>query len=379
MSAHIHASALNDVASVLQRHGWLLRLEPQIGSFRPDLIASRGQLSYVVEIKAISEARADRVIALLCQALVQAEAYARQAGLGLRPLAVVYVGDARASLFESVDRFARIYLSNAAIGVVSANGHSRFRGNDLHELSSDLPISLPGRRSRPRLASSLFSDLNQWMIKVLLAREIPEKLLSAPRSPIRNASELAIAADVSVMSASRFISRLREEHLLDLDPRLGSLSVVRRDEIFDRWKVVAPRPSPELEMCFVRPRQAQDQVRRIAAKHDACLGVFAAAEALGIGHVSGALPQLYVRRLPLSSANGWPELVPARQGERPDLILRRPQAPRSVFRGSVRIDGARVADVLQVWIDAHGHPGRGREQAEYIQQKVIPGVFRSGD
>ena len=49
------------------------------------------------------------------------------------------------------------------------------------------------------------------MLKVLLAPEVPEELLSAPREQYRNASQLAEAAQVSVMSAFRFVQQLQVE------------------------------------------------------------------------------------------------------------------------------------------------------------------------
>ena len=53
-------------------------------------------------------------------------------------------------------------------------------------------------RVRRRIAGQrlphLFSDLNQWMLKVLLAESIPANLLSAPRARYRNPTELARAA-----------------------------------------------------------------------------------------------------------------------------------------------------------------------------------------
>ena len=66
---------------------------------------------------------------------------------------------------------------------------------------------------------NLFSDLNQWMLKVLLAPEIPEHLLSAPRGEYRNASELAAAARVSKMSAHRFVQQLQERGYLEASSR----------------------------------------------------------------------------------------------------------------------------------------------------------------
>ena len=72
-----------------------------------------------------------------------------------------------------------------------------------------LPHS-PALASRPQPEPvHLFTDLNQWMLKVLLAPELPSPLLSAPRGGYQNASELARAAGVSVMTAYRLVERVR--------------------------------------------------------------------------------------------------------------------------------------------------------------------------
>ena len=55
----------------------------------------------------------------------------------------------------------------------------------------------------PSGPSHIFSDLNQWMLKVLLAPKIPERLLAAPRAEYRNVSELAGAANVSTVGRDR--------------------------------------------------------------------------------------------------------------------------------------------------------------------------------
>ncbi len=81
-------------------------------------------------------------------------------------------------------------------------------------------------------SGQLFSDLNQWMLKVLLAPEIPAQMLAAPRGEYQKALQLAKAADVSPMSAFRFIRQLRQKSFLDEED--DTLHVVRREELMRR-------------------------------------------------------------------------------------------------------------------------------------------------
>jgi hypothetical protein len=43
----------------------------------------------------------------------------------------------------------------------------------------------------------------------------------------------------------------------------------------------------------------------------------------------------------------------------------------------VAVDGVRVSDPLQVWLDVSPHPARGREQADLIFRQVIKPMIRS--
>jgi hypothetical protein len=98
-----------------------------------------------------------------------------------------------------------------------------------------------------------------------------------------------------MMTASRFVNRLREEGFLD--DVAAPLQLVRRTELFRRWQSAALRSSPEMRMCFLNPGASQAQLYKAVSRHQAGLGLFAAADALGVGHVSGVPPYVYVRKL----------------------------------------------------------------------------------
>jgi hypothetical protein len=356
------------VAVLFDAHGWKVQREPAVGPHQVDLVVRKGREVLLIEVKALSEGRPDRVIPLLSQAILQAKAHARALGKA-RPLAVVYVGDASPSLLNHVKEFSRDFAPDVAVGVISENGVQYFLGEGLEGLNVQPHVVRKGLAKSPGRGPYIFSDLNQWMLKVLLAPEIPERLLAAPRAEYRNVSKLADAADVSLMSASRFAKQLREAGFLDeSSPRL---KLVRRADLFHRWQAAALRLLPEMPMRFLIRGSAPAQLREVVSSRQACLGLFAAAEALKFGHVKGVPPYVYVSRLPLSERDRWKELAPASQGEPPDLILREAPAPKSVFRGAVQVEDVAVSDVLQIWLDVSAHPSRGEEQAELIHRKVL--------
>jgi len=355
------------LASLFEGKGWAVDREPQVGSGQPGLVVRKGRNAYVVEAKASSEGRGDRILPLLSQAILQAQAYARHI-VGVRPLAVVLVGNASESLIARVQKFSQRYAPGIAVGLVSKSGARSFLGDGLDELNAD---SLPDvkRKKIQSPPSNIFSDINQWMLKVLLAPEIPEHMLGAPRKKIRNASELADVADVSVMSAFRLVQRLREEAFLH--EASSHFKLVRRAELFRRWQAAAFRSPHEVAMRLLIPGAIEKQIKDLLGRHQACLGLFAAAEKMHLGHVHGIPPYVYVHKLPSPGEHPWKELVPPSPGEKVHLILRQAHAPKSVFRGAVIADGVSVSDVVQIWLDVSAHPSRGEEQANLIYQKVL--------
>ncbi|MQA92108.1 MAG: hypothetical protein GEU90_18095 [Gemmatimonas sp.] len=277
------------------------------------------------------------------------------------------------STAEQVLEFAAEYAPDVAAGVIDFEGLRRFRGPGLEELNSE-------PRSRPALAyagasvpADPFSDLNQWLLKVLLAPEIPDEYLSAPRQQYRNASELAKTAGVSVASGYRFVQQLQADGYVD-DSK-GYLQLVRRGSLFGQWKAAASRRVKDVPVRLLVGGDPHAAAASIARGRSACLGLFAAADAIDAGFVEGVPPYVYVRRLGREAIRDRSNLVPAERYEAPDLFLRKAPAPESIFRGMVERDGVSVSDVIQIWLDASVHPTRGQEQADLIRRRILQDVI----
>jgi hypothetical protein len=359
------------LADLFASAGWKVRVNDQPSTSEADMVIRGHGTSYAVEVKAAPEGRSDRLIPLWSQACLQASR-AAQAHKN-HPLAVVAAPSVSAKVANNVIEFAEKYAPDVAAGVIDFGGLRQFRGRHLDSLN--VPGNHPSQLSWPAVLSvlsespDLFSDLNQWMLKVLLAPELAEDLLSAPRAQYSNASELARAADVSVAGANRFVRQLqREGYLHESAPHLA---LVRRDDLFRNWQALARRRKKEVPMRFVLAGSKDVELRRALRSSHSCLALFAAAEALHFGFVHGVPPYVYVKRLGVPSSVSWKGLVPAEPWESPDVILRQPPATESVFRGSVIVDDMRVCDILQVWLDVSHHPSRGKEQDQLIRHKII--------
>lgn len=365
------------VADLLRSSGWQLDAASENNDSGADLIVERGGQRFAVEIKALAEGRADRALPLLSLAILQAKAHARKLE-GTKPLAVLWVGHASPSLASHLRAFAENYAEGVAIGVVSGNGIRHFVGHPFDELNAEPRNERWSANRSSHQVVNLFSDLNQWMLKILLANEIPANLLSAPRIDCRSGAELASAAGVSAMSASRLLQQLRNEGFLDEDS-LGPY-LVRRKDLFERWRAAVLRPAPEMPLRFVLRAPVREQLHELIAKQsgEACLGLFAAAEELKFGHVSGVPPYVFVPKLPHSDDRKWRGLRATSPGDTPDLILRQTAFPQSTFRGAVHRDGWVTSDVIQTWLDVGSHPTRGAEQADLIYAKFLHQVVEKG-
>ena len=352
------------VAALFERAGWHVRRNPEDPG--PDLVVRRKGIQYAVEVKSAPEGRSDRLVPLFAQAVLQA---AHGASLKAAPLAVVAAPRISRRAAEQVIAFGQRYAPDAAAGVIDFEGLAMFRGPQLESLNAERKRLRSSVRQSLRDSGALFSDLNQWMLKVLLAPELPDSLLASPRGRYRNASQLARAANVSVMSAFRFVQQLeREGYLHESAPHLR---LVRREDLFNRWQALSARSPREVAMRFLLPGDPQAQLRRVLAGGRACLALFAAADALRLGFVSGVPPYVYLLRIHSPHSAAWKDLRACEPGERPDLIVRQAPAMQSVFRGLVRPGGMAACDVLQVWVDVSSHPSRGREQADLIRKRVL--------
>jgi hypothetical protein len=356
--------ARNVLNESLKRGGWTVFEDTDRKAGQStDLVAERGRERYVIELKVAPEGRGDRLLPLWSQACLQA---AHRADGG-RPLAVVAAPRIARSAADAVLEFAAEFAPGVAAGILDYQGFRRFQGAGLEDLDAEAPEDRAPRLSVGSSPRNLFSDLNQWLLKVLLAPEIPEGLLSAPRGRYANAPQLARAADVSVMSAYRLVQQLEAEGFLS--ESRGELRLVRRASLFGRWQAQAAERIRERPIRLLVGSDARREAELLAREDDACLALFVAADAFGRGFVSGVPPHVYVREF--EAAGRRKNLVATEPHEGADLFLREPSAPNSVFRGMVDREGVRVCDILQVWLDVVSHPSRGLEQAELIRRGML--------
>jgi len=379
MARRIHAAGFERLLiETFRRIGGRVRQPARDAHPRPDLIIAARRKTYAIALKQSSEGRRDRLIPLLAQAVLQARAMASSLPGRAVPVAVVAAGRITPAAAAQAKQFGAQFAPETGIGLIDAQGLRVFAGHGLEMLDAQpaRPIRRPRSAPAQRLPQ-LFSDLNSWLLKILLGQSIPEAALSIPRAPFRNASPLAKAARVSVMTASRFVRQLENEGFLN--GRAESLELVRVKDLLERWAAANQRAFRDIPVRWIikrDERQLMAALRSYAARGAGkvpvrcAAGLFAAADALGFGFVHGVPPYIYmesldsdvIRRLGLSTDDAE---------RRTDAYIRVPDNPEAVFRAAVVRDGLPVSDILQVWLDVSIHPARGREQADEIRQRVL--------
>jgi hypothetical protein len=373
------------VADAFREQGWDLFKGARGEDVRPDFVASGHGKKLVIEIQRASEGRKDRVIPLLSQAALNAIYQSRRIPGHPIPVAIVGANRIPESVAREAMEFMRERAPEAAIGLLDFEGFRSFAGHGLESLNSPRQYESDVLAPKSR-APQLFSDLNQWMLKVLLAPRIPEEYLSAPRGEYRGAALLAKAAGVSVMTAFRFVEELSKEGFLDSGA--GPLRLVRLRELMNRWASASQRRIVEVPMRWVlhrgknalanalrpyesnrlaEPNFGDQQWKR---RPRLCIGLFEAAEELGVGFVHGVKPCFYQERL---NAEVLKDLGLSGNVEdaEADVHVRIPGNRECIFRGVIRKDGLSVSDVLQVWLDVSQNPSRGKEQADLIWRRVL--------
>ncbi|HET7023686.1 MAG TPA: hypothetical protein VFI39_00595 [Gemmatimonadales bacterium] len=362
------AGAQAQLRSILEKAGWTVDHPGELipGGRRLDLIAAKKGKRLAIELKGAAEGRPDRLIALWAQGWLQA---VHGAPPGAIPVAVVAAESIAPKAAEAVLQFATEHAPEAHAGVIDRRGLVRFHGPLLHDLRAE-PVNVAARvrSGEGAVGGNLFSALNQWMLKLLLAPRLDPRFLRAPRESYSGPSALAAAAGVSVMSASRFLRLLSAEGYLD--ERSVHIRLVRVADLLHAWQRAA-ESQPRLEVGWRAKARLSgtvfDSLLTDLRKERGCLALFAAARALGLRFTEDFPPYLYVR----DPRTPWEGFRLAGPGEVVEVYARRPNAERSVFECSVPINGGRASDIIQVWLDVKGHPSRGEEQAGLIWERVL--------
>src|SRR5260370_29491512 len=174
----------NMLREVFRKAGWRVRRPPSVPDSGADLVLDGKGKRYIVQLKTTSEGRRDRLIPLLSQAILEVRTSAQQLPDHPVPLAVVAANRIPEPLDVSLKQFVESHAPDVGLGVIDAQGFRSFAVPGLERLDAK-PARRADRPVVPQRLPDLFSDLNQWMLKILLGQRLPESLVSVPRKTIQ--------------------------------------------------------------------------------------------------------------------------------------------------------------------------------------------------
>ncbi len=172
-----------------------------------------GQL-VIIEQASLTTMRLNDLLGRLAACTLQLRTALSRLGLAGVPLVIVKVSSLTMRTVESVQEFMGDHARDIQWALVT--DRTSFVSAPALQVVSK---ALPPRRNSPRLSSQkksvqAFSDLNQWMLKVLLLANVEGKFWGGPRAVIRTTRELAELAEVSVPHAHRFVQTFESlDHL----------------------------------------------------------------------------------------------------------------------------------------------------------------------
>jgi hypothetical protein len=307
----------------------------------------------------------------------------------VKSLTASRLDDLRGRVAETVLRSERVHRANAVALVVPTFGDRAISALSefSHEFSRGLAWLLVGRDGRiageiplwdltvderanePEMRAKdahLFTDLNRWMLKLLLLQRAPSPFDLGIGNPFESQAALAAGGRVSPATVHRLVRALDMEGFL-----AGGRAVrlTRVPQLLHMWlvydSVERPRPWPGRWALGAPPSLADGfNVAPLPGVRVALAG-FAACHELRLGIVPKMRepPLVYVDAAvrPLAGVVG----LVACEHRDADVLLARPKHPESVFRATA-VGALPTVDAIQAALDVVSHPARGREQAEHI-------------
>lgn len=314
----------------------------------------------VARMKRVSTTRSEDLIGRVAAGAIELR------GSEALPLVVISMPHVTTGAATAVDGFVRMHDLPVAWALVGDDGTIALRAPQV-----DAEIRTRPRRLTRRVPveKSPFSDLNCWILKVLLLRTAPEDLWGGVRTPAFSPQELARVANVSTVTAYRFVQRMIGADFVRETDR--GIIVTRRRELLAAW--FAWHAQQRLERIPVRWQRgspgALEDVFCDAARLRYCVTSFEACRVLGVLHATYADREVHIDGTLIEARTSW-KLDRCDERDAHFVLLKSPLT-ESVFRGRVKRHGLWVADPVQTALDASLHAARGEEQARFVLRDVL--------
>jgi hypothetical protein len=232
-----------------------------------------------------------------------------------------------------------------------------------------------------------FSDLDQWLIKVLLLSplDIAPQFWGGPKGYAENAFQLSKLAGVSQMPANLWAQAMESSGYLK---RIGRKNMIplRIEALIEEWigryRFSDNNIYPFRSMFRVSNYDAfigeLFEDIRLNSEELGELGIAAhlACKLHEVKHSSAKSIHIYCRE-DIHNVARILKLVPSEEERKADLFLVEPKYPKSVFGAVLKKKEIPVCDILQCYLDLYYLPDRGREQAAIVYENFISRIIRS--
>jgi hypothetical protein len=352
-----------------------------------DAIFCKGaESALLVEYKCVHAYRAPEFRSLIGDAILRLQ-YGMKSGqeANNRVLLAILMGRLSRKAEADLQEYAQKYLPDMNWILLDefGAGFMHMDGKDEEVAVSD-PLKKESACHPSPAQGSLFSPKNQWLLKVLLLPGIDQRYWGGPNQKPRSVGELAEVSGVSQPSVSAFINRAEQAGFMKRSSK--GFIIQRHQELLENWAyALKHKGRDQVGLRFLYENDPEERfLKRI---RDYCkkskdpekglpivLGRHLACHLMGMGRSNVRSAFLYANR-PQEEILSALDLVADESRSAASLVLVRAPFQKVIFESSVLINHVPVSDIVQCYLDIYHSIDRGREQAEYIYQKVLGPYF----
>ena len=365
--------ALEQAAAVLEPILGSLKIVEAAGDSSVDATGYHSGHRVAVQVKHLETMRIRDLEGQLAAGVL---ALQRHSSAGEIPLVVIVTRRFAARAEHAANQFMDTYAPGVGWCLLARDGRLRLKAPDL---GLDLREQANRPPPPPRATTiHLFTDLNRWLLKVMLMRAQPPTSWGGPRSglPYRNPTELHRVAGVSLETAHRFVRTFEGADFIRRAPE--GLRIVRAEALFEQWlhdeRTRTPMRMPARGLYgSVERNDLLMMLEATGTRH--AIGGYAACAELGLLHATRQQLDIHVDTDAAQALLNM-ELEACEPRDAMVWIVRS-RYRESVFRGATQTDQAPVVDELQAALDVIHDPGRGNEQAKFIVSRLLASLEQS--
>ncbi len=336
-----------------------------------DLLLRREDDFGLIAVIVMTTVRVTDLLGRLALAVIQSKSMSRE--LPGNPVLVVAGPQIGRKTINEVELFISENLPDLEWGLIDVRGTVRLKARSLAMDVAKYTV-LVRSDSTSRHSLRLFSDLNRWMLKILLLRQMPEARWGGPREKPNTPTDLHRIAGVSMETAHRFVRTMEDLDFIRRSKK--GLKMVRVEAMVEAW-MAAERLNPprRIPVQWFNSEEARLEHTFPAVGNKAvAVGGFEACRRHSILHTESPVLEIHVDRNWRTEIEDWE--VEMCESDEADLFLLESPYPQSVFKGCIRNDDLPIVDILQTALDVVHSPTRGMEQAEFIVDHVLFALTR---